>query len=242
VAILPIVDVAAIQYRPPKGRPSEARTALARMVAEASADVVVCPEMATTGYVWRDAATLRGHAEPAAGPTFAALSPIARRNRSWVIVGFPEIDGDSLYNSALVIGPDGSLVCTYRKVLLYEADLPWARAGNTRMLCESAFGLLAPAICMDLNDPGFPRFLEAQSPAVVCFATNWVEEDGFEVLPYWRERLGSWKGVFVAADTWGVDEGVRFHGRSVILSAGQVLAEAPAEGDAVIRASVHPMK
>ena len=233
------MDVAAIQYRPPKGKPAEARAALARMVGEAGADVVVCPEMATTGYVWRDAATLRAHAEPARGPTFATLSPIARRNRSWVVVGFPEIEGNALYNSALVIGPDGSLVCTYRKVLLYEADLAWARAGNTRMLCESAFGLLAPAICMDLNDPGFPVFLEKQSPAVVCFATNWVEEDGFDVLAYWRERLGSWKGVFVAADTWGVDEGVQFHGRSVILGPDRsVLAEAPREGDAIIRASL----
>jgi predicted amidohydrolase len=234
--ILPGMNVAAIQYRPPKGTPAEARATLARMVDEAHSDIVVCPEMATSGYVWRDAAALRPHAEPARGPTFELLSPIARRNRSWVVVGFPELARDRLYNAALVIGPDGSLVCTYRKVLLYEADLAWARPGNTRMLCESNFGLLAPAICMDLNDPGFPRFLEAKAPAVVCFATNWVEEDGFEVLPYWREQLGSWKGVFVAADTWGVDEGVRFYGRSVILGPErQVLAEAPREGDAILR-------
>jgi predicted amidohydrolase len=211
------------------------------MITEASADIVVCPEMATTGYVWRDATTLRPHAEPARGPTFAALSPIARQQRSWVVVGFPEIDGELLYNSALVIGPDGSLVCTYRKVLLYEADLAWARAGNTRMLCESTHGLLAPAICMDINDSGFPPFLEAQSPAVVCFATNWVEEEGYDVLDYWRERLGSWRGVFIAADTWGVDEGVQFHGRSVILGTNrEVLAEAPFDGDTILRASVPP--
>ncbi len=208
------------------------------MVDEAKADIVVCPEMATSGYVWPDAAALRPHAEPARGPTFALLSPIARRNRSWIVVGFPELAPDALYNSALVIGPDGSLVCTYRKVLLYDADLSWARAGNTRMLCESAHGLLAPAICMDVNDPGFGSFLEAQAPAVVCFATNWVEEEGLDVLAYWRGQLGSWKGVFVAADTWGVDEGVRFYGRSAILgAAGEVLAEAPREGDAILRAT-----
>jgi hypothetical protein len=97
------------------------------------------------------------------------------------------------------------------------------------MLCESAFGLLAPAICMDLNDPGFPRFLEAQSPAIVCFATNWVEEEGFEVLPYWRERSDPGRASFVAADTWGGRRGVQFHGCSVILGANrEVLAEAPA--------------
>jgi predicted amidohydrolase len=231
------VDVAAIQYRPPKGRPAEARRALARMVDEARADVVVCPEMATTGYVWRDPAALRAHAEPARGATFELLSPVARRNRSWIVVGFPELgDAGALHNSALVIGPDGSLVCTYRKVLLYAADLPWARAGDTRMLCESAFGLLAPAICMDINDPGFARFLEAEAPAVVCFATNWVEEAGLDVRAYWSERLGPWRGVFVAADTWGVDEGVQFHGRSLVLGSDRaVLAEAPAEGDAILR-------
>jgi predicted amidohydrolase len=232
------VKLAAVQYRPPKGRPAEARAALVQLVGEARADIVVCPEMATTGYVWASADAIRPHAETADGPTFRALSPVARAHGSWIVVGFPERAPDGLYNSALVIGPSGGLVACYRKVLLYEADHTWAKAGNTRMLCESRHGLLAPAICMDLNDPGFPVFLEESAPAVVAFATNWVDE-GAEMLPNWIQQLGRWRGHFVAADSWGEDSGTRFYGRSTILGpGGVVLAAAPAEGDAVITAEV----
>lgn len=233
------MKLAAVQYRPPKGQVSLARAALVDRVDEAGragARFIVCPEMATSGYVWESPEEILPHAEPAAGPTAAALGEVARRHEAWVVCGFPELAPDGLYNAALVIAPSGELLCCYRKILLYEADMPWSRAGWRRMSIRAPFGVFSPAICMDLNDPRLTWFLQRSAPDLVAFCTNWVDS-GEDMLPYWRERLGSWRGWFVAADTWGEDRGVLFYGRSAILApGGAVLAMGPAEGDDILYA------
>lgn len=229
---------AAIQYRPPRGDAPRARRALAAMVDEAGgrgARLIVCPEMATSGYVWEDAAEILPHCEPARGPTLEALAPVAAERGAWVVVGFPERAPDgALYNSALVIDDRGQLVDCYRKVLLYDADTTWARPGRRRPVYDIPAGRMTPGICMDLNDFGFGLHLLSARPEVVAFCTNWVDE-GEDILPYWRERMLGWRGWFVAADRWGEDRGVRFYGRSAILApGGAVAAIAPAEGDAIL--------
>jgi predicted amidohydrolase len=233
--------VAAIQFKPPKFRPDDARAALASLVTEAAedgAEVIVCPEMAIQGYVWPSADAIRPLAEAARGPTFATFSGIAAQHKAWITVGFAEIFEDALYNSALVIGPDGSLVTTYRKVLLYTLDEQWAERGNRRVAIDTGSALSAIGICMDLNDEGFRRFLGEHQPEHLWFLTNWVEE-GIDVLQYWRRRIFPWSGVMIAANTWGFDGDVEFSGRSLIWSAGgDILCRAPRHGNHVLIADV----
>lgn len=237
------VRLGAIQYRAPKGRSEEARRDLVGWLEEAGVagvQLAVCPEMATTGYVWSDAAELLPHAEAARGPTLAAVSEVARRYGMWVVVGLPEVGSDGLYNSALVVDHTGRLLTCYRKVLLFPLDRAWARPGRERCLADTPFGWMAPGICMDLNDDGFTRFLRTTRPRVVAFPTNWVHEGEDEGAPesvhrYWARRLTGWSGWFVAANTWGVDQGVRFAGRSAVLGpGGVVLGALDEEGDGLL--------
>ncbi len=243
------MKLAAIQFRPPKGQPDRARDALAERVTDAcqrGAKVVVCPEMATTGYVWASPAEIGPLTEEAHGPTYQRLSAIARDHGSWVICGFaerfvhPQQTGArggrvaSLFNSALVILPDGQLATCYRKVLLYDADKRWANPGHRRPVCPADFGRLAPGICMDINDPRYITHLRETRPDVVAFCTNWISE-GLPVHGYWQERLAGWKGWFIAGNSWGEDGDVCFSGESAILApGGQVVAQAPARGDTVL--------
>lgn len=237
------MKVAAIQYRPPKGCPSRARHEIAKLIdaaGEQGAGLIVCPEMATTGYIWPDQQSLRPHAEPPSGATFELLSELARAHQAWIVCGYVELGqvgteaGDRLYNAALVVGPSGSLVASYRKVLLYDADHLWAQPGESRLLVETSWGQLVPGICMDLNDPGFIGLLHQRQPSLVAFCTNWIEE-GIDVCSYWKERLAGWSGTFVAANSWGTDGPTRFSGRSLILGPrGRVLAPAAPEGDCVL--------
>ncbi|MEC7947477.1 MAG: carbon-nitrogen hydrolase family protein [Myxococcota bacterium] len=243
------MKLAAVQYRPPKGKPDAARADIVRLVDEAcgrGADLVVLPEMATSGYVWASKAELLPHAEVRRGPTFRALAERARRHRAWVVCGFPErfhapgVRGPTgahavrLYNSALVVSPDGELATCYRKVLLYDADETWAEPGWRRAVCPASFGRIVPGICMDINDPRFIRHLVESHADVLAFCTNWVEE-GTDVHPYWRERLTGWTGWAVAANAHGSDRGVGFSGRSAILApGGRVVAHAETTGDAIV--------
>lgn len=230
--------LAAVQYKPPHGRPVRARKELVRLAnaaIDAGAQLVVLPEMATTGYVFRDGVELRPHAEPVDGPTLAALGPIAARG-AWIVCGFAEIGEDGhLYNSALVIRPDGQLATSYRKILLFQLDTTWARPGQQRVIVPTPMGDLAVAICMDINDDRLVTWLAMTRPAILAFCTNWVNESGVEPRHWWRHQLRGWGGWMVAANRWGEERGVRFSGKSSILAPyGRIAAEAEAEGDSVV--------
>ncbi len=229
--------LALVQYQPPKGDPVAGReglTALTEQAGRQGADLIVLPEMATCGYVWRDPDEVRPHCELPHGPTYEALAPVARAHGAWVVCGLPELGQDGLYNSALVIDHTGALVDVYRKVLLFETDHTWARAGRRRPVYETPFGRMTPGICMDLNDDRFALHLLRERPDVVAFCTNWVEQ-GLDILPYWVMRLCGWRGWFVAADTWGRDRHIQFYGRSAILApGGRPVAMAGPRGDGVL--------
>lgn len=232
---------AAIQYKPPKGNPRVARAELSALIEEAArkgSKIIVCPEMATTGYIWQDRESILPFAEPANGPTFTKLAPIAQKYKCWIVCGYVEKENEFLYNSALVIDPTGALTCSYRKILLYDADYTWAKSGSTRYLIETEYGIMTPAICMDLNDIALIRFLHNRKPNILAFCTNWLDE-GTLVLDYWQNCLFMWKGWFLAANSWGPDENISFCGQSVILNPQhEPVVQAPKTGNQILYSSV----
>jgi len=249
------VKLAAIQYRPPKGNPDVARRELLTMInaaGEAGANLIVCPEMATSGYLWSSPEAIDPHAEPSTGATFQALSAVARKHHAWVVCGFPERvlpPGSqspthhvvALFNSAMVISPEGSRVATYRKVLLYPADTVWANPGWQRTIFPTAFGRVVPAICMDINDPRFISFVHQTQPEFIALCTNWIEE-GEEIHDYWRSQLQGWKGWLIAANGWGPDGNIELCGQSAIMSpTGEVVAAAAPLGNEVVMFDIGPV-
>lgn len=242
--------VAAVQFRPDKGdwEGSAARLeGLIELAAEEGAGLVVCPEMALTGYLFPSPAAARAVAEPERGRTFQRFSALSARLSCHLVLGYPEVAGEGpgapLYNAALVLGPDGELLCGYRKRLLYDDDKPWARPGDRPYpLLQTPLGSLAVGICMDLNDDRFIDFLHRSRPDIVAFCTNWIHQ-GFDIRPYWLDRLDGLPATFVAADTYGVEIAppmrARFLGRSAILGPdGRTLALAPETGDGVLIADL----
>jgi predicted amidohydrolase len=230
---------AAIQYKPPKGNVTQALHEIEALLEEAvkgGAKLIVLPEMATTGYIWPDKESILPLAETKEGKTFQTLSGCARKNKVWIVCGYVEKDGESLYNAALVIDSMGNLICNYRKILLYDADHTWATPGRMRYLIETPFGVLTPSICMDLNDNSFLQFLWKEKPDIVAFCTNWLEE-GTPVLQYWQQRLHFWNGWFLAANSWGPDGDISFCGQSAILnSSKEAMATAPQRDNHILYA------
>lgn len=89
----------------------------ARAAAAAGAAALVAPEMALTGYaVWDSVAHL---AEPRDGPAVTRLCALARREGIAVAAGFPERDGDAVFNAVAVAFPDGAPTQVYRKCHLF---------------------------------------------------------------------------------------------------------------------------
>jgi predicted amidohydrolase len=233
--------VAAVQFKAAKGRKTEALQALARHAdtAGAAAELVVLPEMAATGYCFAGPAAIAAVAEDPEGPTFQALAPVAAARRCWLVAGFAERARDRYFNSALVIDPSGALRATYRKTLLYEADLPWATPGDSGYpRFDTDEGSFTVGICMDLNDDRFVAWCLSARVRAVAFPTNWIDEGPPHA--YWRQRMAGVDAALVAANTWGAepsgDDTVWFSGESAILDRGVLLARGPREGNGQVRA------
>jgi predicted amidohydrolase len=233
----------AIQFRADKPDWRASADRLAALVRQAGAcDLMVCPEMALTGYLFDSPESALAVAEPCGGRTFQLLAPLAREAGSWLVAGYPEQAPEGLYNSAVVINPQGELAANYRKRLLFDCDEWWAQPGGLPYpLIPTAHGVLSVGICMDLNDPRFLRFLRREQPGLLAFPTNWLDQ-GFDILPYWQWRLRGVSSLVVAANTHGSEPwrplagGVPFRGQSAIFRAtGPPLASAPRVGDCCLQ-------
>ncbi|WP_225836674.1 carbon-nitrogen hydrolase family protein [Streptomyces sp. NK08204] len=85
--------------------------------AAAGAALLAAPEMFLTGYaIGDDIARL---AEPADGDSAAAIAETAARHGLAIAYGYPERDGETVYNSAQLISADGTRLANYRKTHLF---------------------------------------------------------------------------------------------------------------------------
>jgi predicted amidohydrolase len=234
------MKVAAIQFRTDKADILGSRARLAELANEAAEghDLVVLPEMAPSGYSFVAREDVLAVAETPRGETFEVLSPVARLHQCWLVCGFAERDGDTLYNSAMVISPDGELAYVYRKTLLYEADLHWAQPGDSGYpLLHCGDVRFTVGICMDINDDAFIEWSQREKIRLIAFPTNWIEE-GIPVWPYWAWRLRPTSACLVAANGFGKDGPLTVCGQSVILDGRKVLAGAPSAGVTILSATV----
>lgn len=121
------------------------------------ADLLVTPELFMSGYRLPPA-ELRRLAEPADGPFAGALAGIARASRLAILCGFPERDGDQVFNSAIAIGRDGATLARYRKLHLPSDDERAAFAAGDRIVTFDLLGFkVAPLICYDIEFPETAR-------------------------------------------------------------------------------------
>ena len=237
------MQFAAVQFKAVKGDWEESAERLSRLIIEraAGAALIVCPEMALTGYVFPNEDSAREVAELSTeGPTRDFVSQLAVRQNAYIVLGYPETTLDGrLFNSAMIVGPEGELLFNYRKRLLYETDESWAAPGDTSYpLIQTPFGTMTCGICMDLNDDRFINFLFRANPDVIAFPTNWLDQ-GFDVRQYWLWRLSGYPAWLVAGNTYGKEEDIAFRGRSAILDpTGGTAAIAPPSGDRIIMASI----
>ncbi|MGQ4513501.1 nitrilase-related carbon-nitrogen hydrolase [Streptomyces sp. DW26H14] len=89
----------------------------AARAAAAGARLLVCPEMFLTGYAIGD--DVGRLAEPADGPGAEAVARTAARHGLAVLYGYPERDGERVFNSAQLIAADGTRLAGYRKTHLF---------------------------------------------------------------------------------------------------------------------------
>jgi N-carbamoylputrescine amidase len=222
-----LITVACLQMRPTFGDVAANVADSLRMIdqaAERGADLVVLPELCNSGYVFAS----RGEAfalaeEIPSGPTVKAWAERAARHRLYLVAGICERAEGNLYNSAVVLGPEGYLG-TFRKVHLWNEETLYFEPGDLGFpVFHTPIGRIGVAICYDGWFPETYRLCALQGADIVCVPTNWVPIPGqaagrqamANILAMGAAHSNS---MFIAcADRVGVERGQPFEGQSLIV-------------------------
>lgn len=135
-------------------------------------ELLVLPELATSGYYLRDRDEARTVALRSDDTAFARWSSMLP-DGAVVIVGFCEEAGDRIFNSAAVLGSSGVLA-VYRKTHLWDGEKAIFDVGTEPPRpVETPVGLVGTVICYDLEFPEMPRSLAVAGAEVIAVPTNW---------------------------------------------------------------------
>lgn len=203
------------------------------MMESSDAELFVLPELFNTGYLFVSQKEVFQLAEEIPrGKTTEALIALAGRKKIFIVAGLAERDGNSIYNSAVLISP-GGYIDTYRKIHLFNEEKLWFQPGNKEFnvydLGQIKVGMM---ICFDWYFPESARILALKGADVVCHPANLV-------LPHCQDAMVTRcleNRIFViTANRTGCEERggkkLTYTGRSQITSpVGKVLVRSTAEG------------
>ena len=129
-----------------------------RRAANDEARLVVFPECALSGYLLDNLDELERLAEPVPGPAIGRLAEVCAGRQVYTVVGLLEKGADAIYNSAVLVGPEG-LIALYRKAHLPGLGLDrFVAHGNIPFAVhETPVGRIGMAICYDIRFPELYR-------------------------------------------------------------------------------------
>lgn len=148
------IKVASVEFNPQFMQLDSNITGIVNAIIPAAkngAKLIVLPEAATTGYIYKDQAQIEPYLDTIPGKTTAAIAKLSKQYHTYVAVGIIEKDPDTgkVYNSAALIGPDG-YIGKYRKNQLNPSDNLYASRGNLSFpVFDTEIGKIALVICYD---------------------------------------------------------------------------------------------
>ena len=232
-----------LQFAPEPGAVRANIDHIAGALSGVRAELMVLPELCTTGYLFASRSELARLAEPVpAGPTCEAMAALSRDTSTAIVWGMPESAGSRVFNSAVMVTPQGRFH-TYRKAHLFldEKDLfdpgdspfPVFDLGSVRI------GML---VCFDHFFPEAARSLAMRGAQIICHPSNLVLEYAHtntvtratENHVFWilANRVGS--------ETIG-DKKLAFNGRSQIIAPdGRLLGCAGPDSEGILISDIDP--
>jgi predicted amidohydrolase len=232
-----------LQFNVVFGQPETNRRKVVELVGDSKFDLLVLPELCFSGYYMPSRQATIALAERFnAGESFEFVKWLASRHDGAIVFGFPELDGEKVYNSAALVRPDGQCHL-YRKTHLFNLEKHWFDSGDTGFAIHEFRGVqIGLMICFDWRFPESARTLMLKGADIICHPSNLV-------MPHCQDAMVTRcleNGVFAitcnrtGSDRQGEQE-ISSTGRSQITSEkGEVLARASVANDALEVVEIDP--
>lgn len=228
------IRVAVVQMNPRLAEVSENLVQMSNFVekicSEQKVDLVVFPELVTTGY--ECGVRFTDLAERVPGPTANLLAQRAAEFNTHIAFGMvaKEKVESILYNAAILIGPDGEIIGQYRKVHLRGEERLAFRPGYRYPVLEAGFGQVGFLISWDLAFPEVARSLVLDGAELLIVCANWAQPDAEEWRTYVLARACENSLFVVAANRVGEEYTYSFFGDSMVVGPrGEVYASVDQE-------------
>lgn len=185
-----------------------------REAARNGATLIVFPECMNNGYVWKNRAHANSGSDEIPGKFTDHLAAVCRELSVYVAIGMSERDGEKVYNSAALVGPNG-LVGKYQKNFLFDFDPLYFTFGTTGYpVFDTPLGKIGMFICADARIPEGARALAVAGAEVLLHITNSTTHEQHEVHePVRANENEVW---LVCADKVGQEEGLTYPGHSQV--------------------------
>lgn len=214
---------------------------------EPGRQLIVLPELTTSGYVFHDQDEAFGLSMSVDDPRLVALAEDVP-DGAVAVLGFCERVGDRLFNSALVFDRTGTLGC-YRKAHLWDEEYRFFALGEEAgMVLDTPIGRLGLAICYDIEFPEVPRRLALAGAEVLALPVNWplAEKPAGEHAPETIQAMAAARASrlpIAVADRHGTERGVQWTGGTAVIDRdGWVVATPGSDGVASAVVSLDPSK
>ncbi|MFC1858912.1 nitrilase-related carbon-nitrogen hydrolase [Thermodesulfobacteriota bacterium] len=239
--------LAVVQFTPEWGNKEKNLSKIHDMTESLNADLIVLPELCTTGYYFLSREEVAGIAEPAAGPTGEFFKEMATRLDAAIVAGFAEQDGGKYYIACLIVLPEEEKPRVYRKTHLFYKETYCFDPGNTGFFVvnDSRRDVrIGPMICYDWRFPESARILTLLGADVIVCPSNLVTEAWKQVMP----ARAIENNVYLAvANRTGTEvrneEELVFKGNSAIYDYhGQVVQKGDAIKEEILTAEIFPWK
>ncbi len=208
-------------------------------------DILVFPELATSGYYFTDKNQLSKIAEEFDGDTRKIVQKLSTDLGKIIVYGFPEIYEGRIYNSAAIIFPNPELSSVYRKTHLFYKERFVFEEGNTGFNVIDFNGLkLGTMICYDWRFPEAARALSLEGADLIVCPSNLVTGVWQNVMSARALENKVYIAVShkIGTESDGDDE-LKFNGESAIYSYnGSYLANASNDKEEVISTEIYPEK
>jgi len=231
------------QFRPRFGKPAANLKTILRALKDVSADLIVLPELALSGYYFSGRQeALRFAEDPRNSAAFDAIVALCRERKLHLVLGFAEKQADKVFNSAALLGPEG-VKHIYRKLHLFSEEKNCFDAGDTPLSLQEVHGAkLGMMICFDWMFPEVCRSLAVQGAHIICHPSNLV-------LSYYQQTMLSRcleNSVFaITVNRFGADKRphgeLKFTGKSQIVAPrGKLLHRAASQRQALFITEIDP--
>ncbi len=195
-------------------------------------DLIVFPELITTGY--ECGVRFVDLAQRVPGASVNIISQRAAEFQVHIAFGMPSKEKveSIIFNSAVLVGPEGELIGEYRKVHLKGEERMTFRAGYKYPIFETKFGNVGLLLGYDVAFPEAARSLALDGADLIILCANWEKPRNDEWRTYVIARSYENSCFIAAANRVGEDATLSFIGDSMIVGPrGQVFASLAGEVD-----------